>query len=343
MKNLKNRSQSKQIQTLSNKIHLFLKQKSPTILGLFLFFNFSVSCTPTQKLTAKPAIKVNDRLLTTKEFADQLAKKLKNYESVTAKDPNAIFHAKEEIINDFVIRSLSLDWAKEKEIIITEHDLDKEVDRLRANYPDDLSFRRSLAQENISFSDWREQLRYILIQKAVFKNLTEKIQVPTETEILSYYNSNKEKYKQKETILLRQIVVDDPARLEAIKNELKKTPFSDLAKKYSITPEAKTGGQLNWIEKGSVDYFDSLFSFPVGSVQMIKSPFGSHLIKIEGKKPAGYKDLSSVRKIIISSLLGQKEQALYVGWLDVQLRKSKILKDYDLINSIVVDTRGKND
>ncbi len=298
---------------------------------------------PTQKLTAKPAIKVNDRLLTTKEFADQLAKKLKNYEAATAKDPNVIFHAKEEIINDFVIRSLSLDWAKENEIIITEHDLDKEVDRLRANYPDDLSFRRSLAQENVSFSDWREQLRYILIQKAVFKILTEKIQPPSEIEIVNYYNSNKEKFKQKDIILIRQIVVDDQARLEAIKNDLKKNSFSDLAKKYSITPESKNGGLLDWLERGAVDYFDPLFNFPVGSVQMIKSPFGSHLIKIEGKKDSGYKDLSAVRKTILSIVLGKKEQALYVGWLDVQLRKSKIMKDYDLINSIVVDTRGKNE
>lgn len=312
-------------------------------MGLFLFFINLQACTPTQKLTAKPAVQVNEHLLSTKEFANQLAKKLKNFEAVTAKDPNVIYHAKEDIINDFVIRSLSLDWAKEKGIIITEHDLDKEVDRLRANYPDDLSFRRSLAQENISFSDWREQLRIILVQKAVFKVLTEKLQQPKEDEVINYYNANKEKFKQKEVILIRQIVVDDAARLEAIKNDLKKTAFAELAKKYSITPEAKSGGLLDWIEKGAVDYFDPLFNFPNGSIQIVKSPFGSHLIKIEGKKPSGYKDLSSVKKMITTSLLGQKEQALYVGWLDVQLRKSKVLKDYDLINSIVVDTRGKNE
>ncbi len=78
--------------------------------------------------------------------------------------------SKEEILRDFLVKSLTLDWARSQNIVISEGMLDKEVDTLRANYPDDLSFRRALAQENMSFSEWREDLRYGLAEKEVFKN-----------------------------------------------------------------------------------------------------------------------------------------------------------------------------
>ena len=76
---------------------------------------------------------------------------------------------------------------------------------------------------------------------------------------------------------------------------------------------------------------------------MIKSPFGVHLIRVEKKAPASTQPLEEVKPQILRELKAQREQAEYVAWLDAQLRSSKVLKDYDLMNSIKVDTRGAND
>ncbi|MFV8256942.1 peptidylprolyl isomerase [Bdellovibrio bacteriovorus] len=318
--------------------------KSPALTGLFIFMSLALAGCPSsyQKLSTKPVEKVNDHVLTSKQFANQLARRLRNFDALAAKDPNNIHRIKEEILRDFLVKSLTLDWARAQSIVISENTLDKEVDKLRANYPDDLSFRRALALENLSFSEWREELRYSLVEREVFKKINEKVKAPTEEEIKRYYEDNKDRYKRKERVFLRQIVVDEDAKADAIKVDLKTGDFAELARKYSITPEAKQGGVVGWIEKGSVDYFDPLFNVGSG-VQTIKSPFGIHLIRVEKKAPASTLSLEEVKPQIIRALRAQREQAEYVAWLDAQLRSSKVLKDYELMNSIKVDTRGTND
>lgn len=318
--------------------------KSPAKTGLFILTSILLVGCPSkyQKLSKQPVEKVNEHVLTAKEFANQLARKLKNFDALAAKDPANVQRIKEDILRDFLVKSLTLDWARAQSIVVPENTLDKEVDKLRANYPDDLSFRRALAQENLSFAEWREELRFSLIEREVFKKINEKAKPISEDEVKRYYDDHKDMFKRKERIYIRQIVVDEEAKADAIKTDLKTKDFAELAKKFSITPEAKQGGVVGWIEKGTVDYFDKLFVNSVGT-QMIKSPFGIHLIRVEKKAPASTLSLEEVRPQITRALKAQREQAEYVAWLDAQLRSSKVLKDYELMNSISVDTRGNND
>ncbi len=319
-------------------------KKSPVIAGLFILSQLLLSCTfSSQKISTKPVVKVNEHVLSVKEFANQLARKLKNFDALAAKDPNNLHRVKEDIIRNFIVKSLTLDWARTNNVFIAENFLDKEVDKLRANYPDDLSFRRSLAQENLSFSEWREDLRFVLIEREVFKKLDEKIKPASDEEVKRYYDEHKTDFKRKERVYLRQVLVDDEVKADLIKTQLKTKDFAETAKKFSQAPEAKAGGLVGWIEKGSVDFFDPLFSVAMNSVQQIKSPFGIHLIRVEKKLPASNLALEEVKNQIKTTLRGQREQAEYVAWLDAQLRGSKVLKDYDLMNSLSVDTRGENE
>lgn len=315
-------------------------------MGLFILsLTFGMnSCTSNyQKLSTKPVVKVNDHVLSAKEFSNLLARKLKDLDALTAKDPPTVLRTKEEVLRAFIVKSLTLDWARSQHLIVTESDLDKEVDKYRANYPDDLSFRRLLAQENLSFSEWREELRYTLIERAVFKKLNERIKPPTDIEIKNYYEEHKDEFKRKERISIRQIVTDELGKADVLKTQLKTKDFAELAKKYSVAPEGKNGGLVGWIEFGSVDFFDPLFKSPLGKITQISSPFGFHIVKVEKKAPASIAPLEEVRNQVIRTLTAQREQAEFVKWLDAQLRSSKVLRDNDLINAIVVETRTEND
>lgn len=320
--------------------------KSPALTGLFILTLVLVgsACTSKhQKLSSKPVVKVNDHVLTAKEFSNQLARKLKDLDALTAKDPSTVHRTKEELLRTFIVKSLTLDWARANNLIVTENDLDKEVDKYRANYPDDLSFRRLLAQENLSFSEWREELRFTLVERAVFKKINERIKAPGDSEIKQYYDEHKEQYKKKDRIFIRQVVTDEQGKADLIKSQVKTKDFAELAAKYSVAPEAKSGGVVGWIELGTVDFFDPLFKTPVGVVTQFKSPFGFHVVKVEKKAPAGITPLEEARPQIIRALTAQREQAEFVKWLDAQLRSSKVLRDNDLINSIVVETRTENE
>ncbi|MFP5518610.1 MAG: peptidylprolyl isomerase [Bdellovibrionia bacterium] len=312
-----------------------VRMLGPAVAGLFILSGCNLD---QQKLMNKPVLVVNEHSLTTKDFANKLAKRLKNFDSLAAKDPQNVARTKEEILKEFMIRSFIEDFAVTKKITVSDSEWDLEVNRLRANFPEDLTFRRALADENITFSEWRNDIKFNLLQKKVFTEIAADSKPITDLEIKNHYNENKEKFYRKERVFLSQIVVDDEAKIEALKLGLKTSSFKDYAAKYSITADSKTGGVVGWVEKGAVDYFDPLFSKPLNSLQTVKSPFGIHLVKVEKRVPAGYLSVDEVKKLVVSEIKAQREQALFMSWLDSQIRSSKVLKNKALIDGMKVET-----
>lgn len=316
--------------------------QSPIRLGLFIFSALFLGCTnPSSQLAQKTIVQVNEQTLTAKEFANRLARKLKSYDALAAKDPNNVIRAKEEIIRTFILQALAVDYAKKEKLEITEKALEEEVNSFRSSYPDDLSFRRALAEEGISLADWKAEMRTRLLERMIFKKMSAKVEGPKPNEIETYFQENKERYRLKERVYLRQIITDELSKAEAIKDELRKKDFSEVAKQSSVSPEAKNGGLIGWIEKGTVDIFDKAFSLPVGGVSgVLESPYGFHIFKVERKAPAGFASLEEVRPLIVQFLMGKKEQALFASWLDAQIRSARVLRDQSMINAVTVETRG---
>lgn len=304
-------------------------------------FLLLASCTKSSIGSDSVVYSVNEHQLTSKQFADLLAQRLRPLDALSAKDPNVLKQAKEEVLKSFLMRSLVSDYAKTEGLKVDDPSLEKEINAIRAGYPDDISFRRMLAEQSISLSEWKELVRQSLLDTLVFKKMREKIPAPTENEIAQYYNQNKDSFRKKERVFLRQIVVDQLAKADAVKEELKRRDFADVAKKYSVSPEGKRGGAVGWVERGSVDIFDKAFGLAVGSTsQILESPYGFHIFKVDRKTAAGIVSKEEVREQIISSLKARREQAEFMGWLDKQLRTGRVLKNTAVIDAMFVETKG---
>lgn len=318
---------------------------SPVLTGLFILLTAGMitGCDlGASRVARKPVLQVNDQVLNAKDFSSQLARRLKNFDALAAKDPNNVKRAKEDILRVFIMRVLVSDYAKANGIKVEDPELEKEVNSFRSSYPDDLSFRRVLAEENLSVSDWKEEMRQSLLERKVFAKISEKTVAPSEEEIKKHFETNKEMYKRKERIYLRQIITDEFSKAQSIRDELKKKDFAELAKKYSVSPEAKAGGLVGWVEKGSVDVFDKAFALPVGGMsQVLESSYGFHIFKVERRAAPGYASLEEVRPEITQVLVGKKEQADFAGWLDKQIRASRVLRDNELLAAITVETRAQ--
>ncbi len=310
------------------------------LLGLFVLL--SIQCTNQQpSLSNKPVLKINENVMSAKEFANKLAMRLRELDSLAAKDPNVNSRVKDEIINSFIVRSLMIDWALKNKISVSDSEVETETTRIRALYPDDLAFRRMLAEESTSFADWQANLKLNLLEKKVSTEINKNVANPTEEEIKIYYNENKESFRKKERVFVQQIVLKDQARAEYIKAELKKQPFDVLAKKYSIAPESVNGGIVGWIEKDTVDFFSPIFKWPLNQVgDIITSPFGVHVIKITKKEPERIPTLEEEKPKIKRRIIELKEKSAYVSWIDKELRSSSVFKDIELISSLKIETRG---
>ncbi len=136
----------------------------------------------------------------------------------------------------------------------------------------------------------------------------------TEKEVKDYYNKNKDKFKMPELVKARHILVKSEKEAKEIINELKKAgkgkkleeKFIELAKKKSVGPSGKNGGELGWFDRKQMvkEFSDAAFKLKKGefTTKPVKTQFGYHIIYVEDKKPAGVMPLDKVENSIIAQL-----------------------------------------
>lgn len=106
--------------------------------------------------------------------------------------------------------------------------------------------------------------------------------------------------------LQRVIILDDDLNqkaLEKIKDIRKEATaagadFSELAKKYSEDATAGIGGDLGYFGKGQMipEFEEAVFKMNVGDIsEIIKTPFGYHLVKLEEKIADSSGNITQVR------------------------------------------------
>ncbi|MEQ1878080.1 MAG: peptidyl-prolyl cis-trans isomerase, partial [Bdellovibrionia bacterium] len=299
--------------------------------ALFIFCagSAALSCTSNDRSTAEqPVMTVNSKKLSTKEFAELLASKLKPFDALYAKHPENVRRVKEDILQGFITTSLVEEWADANGVKVTDAELEAAVQKIRGQYPDDISFRGAFANEGLSFENWRARLKRTLLEEEVFKEVSKSVSVPTEAEALENYKANKAKFQSEAKIHLRQIVVEKEDDSRRILDELKKgKSFEKLAKEFSVGPEAKQGGDVGWVDKGTLEVFDSAFTLAVGRrSDVVKSPYGFHIFEVLGKKPASQLNFEGHRATILKNLREKKEQEEYLSWLKRQLQKARVLR-----------------
>lgn len=320
------------------------KRKSNAPILIFIFaFGALCFCSCVKKkidLSEQIAIKVEDNSLTAKEYSERLLQILKNRNALSAKDTRVIEESKLEVSRQFILESLIQIWAKKHNIFVRTEQLDQEISEIQTSYPDEFSFKEALVKESIDLKTWKSKLRFSILQRLVLNQIKSEIVTPTEAEIKAIYNQHKTEYKVPEQIQLTQIVLSSESDAKALQKKLKdRVDFSHLAKKFSITPEGSTGGNLGWVDKGLSETFDKAFSIPVGSTsRIIKSPYGYHIFKVKGKRRAQSMSYEDAAKRIRKELLNNREKAKIAAWFEEQIRTVKVFKDEDLIKGLNVVT-----
>ncbi len=295
----------------------------------------------TSKLSHATIIQVDHFTLDANDFSKKLFLKLKNYDSLTVKEPLIISRAREEIIDEFILESLAIKWSQNNGLQLKDAQVKEELTKIRESYPDDLSFRRILAAEGISYDFWLKNVRSTLLQKLVFEKVTETTPEPSPEEIKSHYNANKSLFRTKDRIKIRQIVLKTENNANRLLKEIQKgKSIKELAVKYSIAPEASNEGLVGWVEKGSSEIFDKVFNYGRGRYSSIlKSNLGFHIVEILDMKRGEQLSLSDAEPHILATLMQSKKQEVYKRWLDEELRKARIFKNENLIQAIFVETK----
>ena len=105
-------------------------------------------------------------------------------------------------------------------------------------------------------------------------------------------------------------------------------PFAEAAKLYSEDGSAPKGGDLGWVNPGDMvpEFERAYLALPVGQLsQPVRSPFGWHLILVDGTRQQDIGDARQ-RAEIRQELRARKSEQVYAEWLQ-QLRASAYVSE----------------
>lgn len=310
------------------------------LLGVFVFGNSA--CTRKEsRLASRTVIEVNGRAVTTKEFSEYLARRLRNRDSLTVKDPQLFEKAKNDVAESLLLQVISEQWAAKNKVVVTPEDVERRVSQVRAEYSDELGFRKMLAEENISIDVWKADLAQSLLRKRVYDEVTKDLTEPTDAELRAYYEANKKDYQRGARIRLRQIVLEKEEDAKSVYEEVAKgRDIGALAKQFSVMPEAAESGDTGWIEKGILEVFDQAFKLPVnGKSKIVKSAYGWHIYQVIGKETEKKLTMEQVKPSIVREIKERRAQTRFARWLEEQIRSSTVKRDDAILKSISLSTR----
>ncbi|WP_126051628.1 peptidylprolyl isomerase [Siminovitchia acidinfaciens] len=206
----------------------------------------------------------------------------------------------------------------EKENInVPREDIDEEVEKYKEEYGGEAAFKKALEASGMNAADFESNIKdYLALTKLMEKRIT-----ITEKEMKSYFKENKDQFEQKEQVTASHILVKDEA---AARNVIKKLgegeDFAALAEKHSTDEmTSEFGGDLGTFGRGEMvkEFEEAVFSMKVGEVSdPVKTEYGYHIIKLNGKTKAKKADYESAKEEIRSTLFESKMNDEVPAWLE---------------------------
>lgn len=252
---------------------------------------------------------VNGEPVSREEFEKELQRNVQSVDPVEPRSPEQIEPMRRALLDEMIARTLLLQEARKLNIVISPEEVDRRVMRMSADYPAE-GFDEALAQNQLTQTELKRETAALLATEKLFSEHVYPRVAVTEEEIRQYYEEHKAEFQVGERVHAQQIVVktlEEARRIQALLRQGKK--FSDLARKYSMSADAKVGGDLGFFQRGQMPpAFDEVaFKLAVGQVSdVVPTEYGFHLFKVLERKPAQKRELADVRAEIEAKLLQYK-------------------------------------
>ena len=158
-----------------------------------------------------------------------------------------------------------------------------------------------------------DELRRRLVVQRVMKDFQEPPEV-TDAEVKTYYEQNRRLFSGSQ-IRASHILVKDEELAKRLREELRQDPsrFEELAKVNSTdTATAARGGDLGFFGQGRMvaPFEQAAFALekPGDISDVVKTPFGFHIIKLTERKEGSDRPFDEVKERIRVNLLNQRRQ-----------------------------------
>lgn len=250
-----------------------------------------------------------------------------------------------EVLDGLIGLELACQEAVRRGYAPSADEVDTAIEKMRAESDDPDNFYKALDQYGESNEEMRNQLSKTMALRKWQENDFLAGMAVSEEEARRFYDANKESLEHGEMAEVSAIFVavplgsltaqKDQARTkaeDALKRLRRGEDFGAVALAVSDAPNvAQNRGEMGWLEKErSMPIFDeAVFSLKPGELtDIIESPMGFHIFKINKLKPAGVDSFEEMRADIVEFLSGEKLNTS-VREKMAELRRNGVIEIYD--------------
>lgn len=313
---------------------------------ILVLWSVMLMCVPARAEVVDRIIAVvNDEIITLYEFNASFEPYRRNIENTyKGNDKEAVIKQTREALFQRTIDNILIEQeAKKTGISASVKDADVMnvlQDVLMKQRISILDFAKNLEKEGNSVEAVKKEIRSQLVRMRLLRREIKDKIIVSDQEIGEYYNSHRDEYEGKESVRMKQLMLvlppgADKTAKAKLKNEalrlraliMSGESFDMLAAKYSKGPAAAQGGDVGFIEKGTIipEVEAVAFSLPLEQVsEVIESSLGFHIIKVVDKRGAGLKPIAMVREEIKTKMEDEKLDKKFDEWISSVRAKSHI-------------------
>jgi peptidyl-prolyl cis-trans isomerase C len=236
---------------------------------------------------------------------------------------------KEEFLNRLIERKMLIKEAQRRRFKVGVPEILARIETMRGGQMKDV--KETLGGLGIDFEKFKADIwEDLMIEKLIAREVDRPVRVSSD-EVRQYYRENQQEFERPEQVRVRQIVLATEQEARTVLEELRAgADFATLARSKSTAPEAEDGGDLGYFAMGEMPgEFNVVFGLPRGGVSgVVKSPYGFHIFKLEGKRKAGLISLEEATPTISERIRQQKQDERYRQWLQELRGRTKFVVNY---------------
>jgi parvulin-like peptidyl-prolyl isomerase len=248
---------------------------------------------------------------------------------------------RERLTDRFVDTTLLQQEAERRGIVVGDAEIDGVLSNLAARLPPGATLEEALSASGISLEQLRRDIRANESMRKLYEAETAKVTPATEEDVAAYYDANAGRFSREEEVSARHILIgcreeEDTAAHAAAKakaEELRRqlldgTNFAALAAAHSDCPSKTAGGDLGFFPRGRMVkvFEEAAFALPSNAIsEVVRSPYGYHIIQVTGRKTGGVQPLDEVREEAREQLAAGEREKAFAGFVEELRGKATIV------------------
>jgi peptidyl-prolyl cis-trans isomerase C len=291
----------------------------------------------------KPVAKVNGVAIIQRELDEAVAQLLPQASYHRNVKPERMKELEQKALESLIQEELFYRAGLKKSYKVPKGDVNKRLDAIVKKYPSPKAYREALKKYGLKEENVRKKIEHIMLAQVFINEEVYKKAAMSDSQLLDYYQKNRDKFQKPEAVHLFHILVKVPPeaqkgekeklrkKAESLLQRLKKgEEFQKLAWDNSDDPSRVKGGDLGIVHRGRLepDVENPAFALKKGEMSgIVTSIYGHHILKAQEKFPPEQLPFAEVKEKLRKEL-EQKEVEKRLADLIVSLRENAKIEVY---------------